>query len=119
MKAKKMSMIGPACAMSAMAMLVAAPAAATVVPASGTIIQINTYAEFGNGDVVFRLSNHVAGCEGGFWLSPSQLGFKTTVAFIMQARATGETITVGGNDALIWSGSASRFCKVDWVSITP
>lgn len=118
MNAKKIP-IGLACAMSAMAMFAAAPAAATVVPASGTVVQINTYTEFGNGDVVFRLTNNVAGCEAGFWLSPSQLGFKTNVAFIMQARATGETITVGGNDALIWNGSAGRYCKVDWVSIMP
>jgi hypothetical protein len=102
---------GFAIAMLAMSL----PASAAVVPASGTVAVVYAYAEFGSGDFVFRLSTTAAGCEGGFWLSPSQPGFKTLVAFVMQARATGETITVGGNNALIWNGSGSSFCKVDWL----
>jgi hypothetical protein len=103
----------------ALAMLaLAPPASAAIVVASGTITHMNTYPEFGGGDFVFRLSNQVAGCEGGFWLSPSQLGFKTTVAFVLQARATGDTITVAGNNALMWNGGAS-YCKVDWITVAP
>jgi hypothetical protein len=99
------------------AMLVASPqVSATIVGATGTVVQIYTYPDFGSGDFVFRLSATVAGCEGGFWLSPSQPGFKASVAFVMQARASGESITVGGNDALIWNGSGSKFCKVDWLA---
>ncbi|MEO8016529.1 MAG: hypothetical protein ABI769_01840 [Pseudomonadota bacterium] len=97
---------------------VSTQASATVVAAAGTVVNINTYPEFGGGDFVFKLSTVVAGCEGGFWLSPSQPGFKTSVAFVMQARATGESITVGGNNGLIWNGSGSAFCKVDWLAAT-
>lgn len=100
------------------ALLMSPPSSAAIVGASGTVININTYPEFGAGDFVFRLSNYVVGCEGGFWLSPSQPGFKTSVAFILQARATGETITVGGNNAQIWNGSASNYCKVDWLAVS-
>jgi hypothetical protein len=104
----------------ALAMLaVAPPASAAIVAASGTITHMNTYPEFGGGDFVFRLSNQVAGCEGGFWLSPSQPGFKTTLAFVLQARASGETISVAGNNALIWNGAATPYCKVDWITVAP
>ena len=103
---------------TALTMLTWSPQAfATVVSAAGTVAQINTYGDFGSGDFVFRLSTYVVGCEGGFWISPSQPGFKTLVAAVLQARATGESITVGGNDALIWNGSGSRFCKVDWFAM--
>jgi hypothetical protein len=59
----------------------------------------------------------VAGCEGGFWLSPSQPGFKQSYAFILTARATGDTISAGGNNSAIWSGSSTKYCKLDWVTV--
>jgi hypothetical protein len=92
------------------------PASAAVVYTSGTVISMHTYPDFGSGDFIFRLSTHIGGCEGGFWISPSQPGFKTTVAAVMLARTTGESITVGGDNAQIWNGSASAFCKVSWVT---
>jgi len=99
------------------AMLGASPqTSATVVGATGTVVQIYTYAEFGSGDFVFKLSTTVAGCEGGFWISPSQPGFKASVAFVMQARATEASISAGGNDTLIWPGSTAKFCKLDWLA---
>jgi len=109
--------LGAALALATLA--AAAPASAAIVAATGTITHINTYPEFGGGDFVFRLSSYVAGCESGFWLAPSQPGFKTTVAFLMQSRAMGESISVAGNTAQIWSGSGSNFCKVDWVAVAP
>jgi hypothetical protein len=93
-------------------LLATAPASATVLSSSGTVIQVVAYAEFGGGDFTFRLSNYPPGCAGGFWLSPNQLGFKTNVALILAARAKGQSLTVGGDNAQIWTGSASPFCKV-------
>ena len=94
--------------------LASAIANAAVVVSTGTVSQLFTYQDFGGGDVVFRLSTQPSGCYG-FWLAPSQPGFKTTVAFIMKAQTTGESIQVGGDNAQIWNGSASPFCKVDFV----
>jgi hypothetical protein len=88
---------------------------ATVVHADGTVTVILTYANHGNGDFTFRISNPPAGCTGGFWISPSQPGFKTAVAFVLQARATGEVVRVGADDAQLWSGSGDAWCKVDYV----
>jgi hypothetical protein len=116
---KMMSILRPFSVATALTILLLSPqASATVVSASGTVIQINTYGDFGSGDFIFRLSSYVTGCEAGFWISPSQPGFKTLVAAVLQARATGETIAVGGNDALIWNGSASKYCKIDWFAMS-
>jgi hypothetical protein len=88
---------------------------AAVVHSSGTVTVILTYANFGQGDFTFRITNQPAGCNAGYWISPSQPGFKTTVAFVMQARATGETVLVGADNAQLWSGSGDQWCKVDYV----
>jgi hypothetical protein len=90
------------------------PSNAAIVSATGTVSVILTYANFGNGDFAFRVSNPVAGCYG-FWVSPSQPGFKTTVAFILKAHASGDSILVGADDAQIWPGSGSPWCRVDYV----
>jgi hypothetical protein len=108
-----------AAALALTTLVMAPPASATVVYSTGTVTHINTYPEFGGGDFVFRLSSYVAGCESGYWLSPSQPGFKTSVAFVLQARAAGESISVGGNNAVVWTGSATSYCKVDWLAVAP
>jgi hypothetical protein len=88
---------------------------AAVVTAVGNVTVIVTYADWGNGDFTFRTSSMPASCYG-YWISPSQPGFKTLVAFILKAHATGEPVLVGADNALIWNGSASTYCKVDYVA---
>lgn len=96
--------------------LTVAPAIqAAMVHADGTITVILTYLDHGQGDFTFRISNPPTGCAAGFWMSPSQPGFKSAVAFVMQARATGETVRVGADTTQLWSGSADQWCKVDYV----
>jgi hypothetical protein len=96
------------------AILLSPPANAAVVASTGNITVILTYADYGGGDVGFRISNQPSGCYG-FWLSPSQPGFKTSMAYILKAHAAGEPILVGGNTSQLWSGSAGPWCKVDYV----
>jgi len=88
---------------------------AAVVVSTGTVAAFVTYGDFGGGDVAFRISNQPPGCYG-FWLAPSQPGFKTTVAFVMKAQTTGESIQVAGDNTQIWNGSGSPFCKVNYVT---
>jgi hypothetical protein len=45
---------------------------------------IHTYPNFGTGDVVFSLVTPVSGCSG-FWLNPSEPGFKQTYTTLMAA----------------------------------
>lgn len=99
----------------AFATLAAQSAQATVVYSTGTITWFSTYANFGGGDITFRLSNQPASCSSGYWMSKSQSGFAANLAFLLAARSAGETITVGGDDAMIWNGSASVFCRVEYI----
>src|SRR6188768_4317725 len=60
------------------AFLVASAAQAVEVPSSTTQVGwIHTYPSFGAGDVIFSLVAPVSGCSG-FWLQPSEPGFKQT-----------------------------------------
>jgi hypothetical protein len=88
---------------------------AAMVHASGTVTVILTYLNHGQGDFTFRISNPPSGCNTGYWISPSQPGFRSAVAFVMQAKATGETILVGADTAQLWNGSGDQWCKVDYV----
>lgn len=107
--------IASMCAFLAVAALAASAAVhAAIVGGTGTVTVILTYPDFGNGDFTFRISSQPTGCYG-FWLSPQQPGFKTSVAFILQARATGESVLVGADNAQLWTGSGDQWCKVNYV----
>jgi hypothetical protein len=89
-----------------------AHAAVVYSPDGVTIARIYSYSEFGSGDVAFTVAGGGAvGCDG-FWLRPSDPGFKTLYALLLVAYSTKQPIMVGGVDDSIWTGSASRFCRV-------
>jgi hypothetical protein len=87
---------------------------ADVFSRDGTVTVVLSYADFGNGDFSFKISNQPSQCVG-YWLSPSQPGFKTAVAWLLQARATGEVIRVAADTAQLWPGSGDAWCKVNYV----
>ncbi len=103
-----------ACAALLLAVTFSLPASAASVASVGNVTVILTYPDYGGGDFGFRLSNQPSGCYG-YWLSPSQGGFKTSVAFILKAHAAGDQILVGANTSQTWTGSAEAWCKVDYV----
>lgn len=89
---------------------------AAIVQATGTVTLILTYLDYGGGDFTFRISTPHASCLHGYWMTPSQPGFKTSVAYVLKAHANGETITVGADTAQLWSGSnTGQYCKVDYL----
>jgi hypothetical protein len=93
--------------------VVASPQARAVEFATtGTISVLITYADFGGGDVTVRLSSQPASCPGGFWLAQSQLGFKSTLAFLLAARTAGENVLIGAETTAIWTGSGTTFCRI-------
>jgi hypothetical protein len=100
----------------AASIILATPAVigAAVVEATGTVTLILTYLN-SQGDFTFRVTNPPTGCTGGFWISPSQPGFSRAVAFVMQAKATGEPVFVGADTAELWGGSGPPWCKVNYV----
>jgi hypothetical protein len=70
------------------------------------------YTTFGSGDVVFNLeSDGLTQCTG-FWLRPSDSGFKTTFAGLLTAVHAGTPIFVYADDAQLWPGSGDPWCLV-------
>jgi hypothetical protein len=86
-------------------MVTVAPAVqAAIVQGSGQISLAQSYADHSGGTFVFKVANQPAGCTG-FWVTPSQPGFKTVVAYILQAKAAGEAVRVHADNAQLWIGT--------------
>ena len=82
------------------------------------VLEINTYEDFGGGDVMFRVNPTVVGCEGGFWLTPTDPGFKTNLASLMMAYQTKSGLRVRGYTDQIWTGSSAPACKLYSIGMT-
>jgi hypothetical protein len=78
---------------------------------STTISSISSYEAFGDGDVIFTVSNPPSGVSG-FWLSPNDKGFKNVLASLLAARTNGLPIIINFDDSVLWTGSGSIFYKV-------
>jgi hypothetical protein len=78
---------------------------------SVTIAQIIGYSDYGSGDVIFTATAGTASCSG-FWLRPSDAGFRTLYAMLMTAYVAQTPLTISAYTDSIWNGSASTFCRV-------
>ncbi|WP_147375695.1 hypothetical protein [Noviherbaspirillum cavernae] len=95
------------------------PASAVVFGSDAvTVTRYYIYAEI-NGDVIFWYSPATAipGCDGG-WISGTQAGTKSMVATLIAAKASSAPMTIFLNTESLWSGSGSRFCKVDAMGLS-
>jgi len=100
------------------AFMVVTAAKAAIVTVSGQIVWgPQSYSEYGNGDVVFRLSNSAPGCGAGFWLRSSDPGFKQNLAIVIGASLAEKVIGVHAYDDSLWPGSGSAFCRVYAVTV--
>jgi len=73
-----------------------------------------SYSSYGNGDVVFQLTNNPVSQCFGFWLRASDPGFKNNLAILLSVIQTQGQITVNADDtsANHWSGSTTAYCIV-------
>lgn len=96
---------------SAALLSVAPLATANVTTPITQVTYIQPYTQFGSGDVLFSTTTLASGCDG-FWLAPSDPGFKQVLSTLEMAKAAENNLIVYADEHQIWSGSASRFCKV-------
>jgi hypothetical protein len=73
---------------------------------------LNSYNQYGNGDVIFNVDAPVAGCESGFWLTKADAGFQSNMAMLVAANMAKSTVSVVGDTAQMWGGSGGRYCKL-------
>ena len=75
------------------------------------IKSIEVYPDF-RGDVVVYIDKTLPSCEHGFWLSPEDIGFNTTVSFLLSSfHAKAKIVAYGYNDQR-WGGFQGNFCKL-------
>jgi hypothetical protein len=86
--------------------------AGMVLTPPAAVLQVETYTDFNNGDVIFKVNTPVAGCIG-FWITPADGGYKMAVATLMMAKASQIRVIVYAYDNLLWpGGNPASYCKV-------
>jgi len=94
--------------------------AATETSPVTAVLEIQTYPDYGGGDVVFKTVDRGEVCIG-YWLSPSSQGFSSNLSVLLSAFHSGAKFRVWGHveDEYRWGGTqANRFCKVYSIELT-
>jgi hypothetical protein len=81
----------------------------------GRVTKVITYTTFGNTDVTVATQNRPPGCDG-FWFRSNEPNGKEIFSQLMIAQQTQQALDVYAYDDQIWTGSASRFCRIYAVS---
>ena len=92
---------------------------AALVTVSGKIAVTYSFSDYGAGDVVFQMNATGVGCENGFWLRPTDPGFKSNLSVLLAAHLSGRNVSVQGYNDSIWTGSAGKYCRLYSISIQP
>jgi len=84
-----------------------------------TIHTIQAYPEYGNGDVIFKLSTLSDICKG-YWLSPNSPGFEANLSLLLSAYHASSNIYAYGltEQSNKWPGSGTHYCKLYSVRLT-
>ncbi len=84
-----------------------------------TITKVYTYTQFGGGDVLVVVENPATNCADGFWLSPADAGFKSTLSSLLVAQQAHSKVQITAIDTQLWPGSSSgAFCKIKAAVVT-
>jgi hypothetical protein len=84
---------------------------------SSNVILIESYNNYGNGDVYFKISNPTTACSDGYWLTKTDLGFSTNMAILLSAYQAKSIVRIVGFSDQRWSGSAGKFCKLNFITL--
>ena len=78
----------------------------------GKIIKMYAYAQYGGGDIQINVTNPPAKCAGGFWLSPDDAGFDSTLSFLLSGYHAKTKFQLTGDDTHLWGGSGTPYCRL-------
>lgn len=98
----------------------AAAIAAIVNPGTAvTVTQSYAYSNYDGGDFVFSTSIAAAGCGSGWYVKPTDGGYKAIIATVLTAQAAGLQVVIYGDNSDLWSGSPSgQYCRVQAVGLS-
>lgn len=84
-----------------------------------TIVQSYAYTNYDGGDFVFSTSVAAPGCSSGWYVKPTDGGYKAAIAVVLTAQAAGLQIVVYGDNTDLWAGSPSgQYCRVQTVGLS-
>jgi len=97
--------------LSILILLVPAAHAAIVSANATRITRVMAYTSFGNGDIAVWAQGLAQGCDG-YWFRTTEINGKEIYAQFMVAQQTQQPLWIWADDAQIWTGTSSRFCKI-------
>jgi hypothetical protein len=89
--------------------------AAPVTSDYSKIKQIDTYA----GDTTVFLEKNPIECEQGFWMRPTQAGFKDKLSALEKAAHQNTRVKIKGDNADLWKQLDKPNCRLDTVEFEP
>jgi hypothetical protein len=90
--------------------LSSAASAQTVASMATRLDRVQTYTEFDNGVVLFRPTQAQTGCEGGYFIRRTDVGFDTTFTALMAALRDRTAVIVYAELAVLWPHSSAKYC---------
>ncbi len=99
-------------------LIIASPSNGLVSTPITKIAGMSFYSEWGSGTVHFEVESPVTGCEGGFWLDTTLVGFEATYSALLAAYHANQNVTVSGQETEVRAGlgGAGPYCKLYFFS---
>jgi hypothetical protein len=83
-----------------------------------TVIKSYAYSNFDGGDFVFSTSSAPTGCGSGWYVKPTDGGYRAIIAVVLTAQAAGLQVVVYGDNSDLWAGSSGQYCRVQTVGLS-
>lgn len=103
----------------AMIMGINLAAHADLVSTTTHLTDVSVYANYNGGDVAVVVANPAPGCDNGFYVSPSDPGYKSVLAALLSSLHAKTQVNISGFDTNLWSGSGGKYCHIHGVSVLP
>jgi hypothetical protein len=86
----------------------------SAIEASGSynVLRIDSYSEYGGGDVVVKLTTHTANCSHGYWLKKNDPGFQANFSMVLAAYQAKNKIKLIAHTDQLWPGTGGKVCHV-------
>lgn len=98
--------------------LTSASAIADVVSSMPTkISEINSYANFPDGDTLISVDSPHSTCSGGYWLKISDIAYEKNFSILLSAFHTQSDIIFYAENGSPWPHSTAPFCQISQIKL--
>ncbi|MEZ9526794.1 hypothetical protein [Enterovibrio norvegicus] len=83
---------------------------------TSTIVIVNSYSEYGGGDVYFTLASPADECPNGYWMRKTDPGFQANLSMVIAAYQAKSSVRIYGLPDEMWSGTSGKACRLYAIS---